>query len=191
MNRRPVRPPPRTLADPPRSLTRAPQATGQRPIFPSLAAVLAGGVVLPACQDPACGPTRADEINRHGPQGLRALHNGDAPNTLREIGLALGLVDHGGDTQVHAAGAVPALTPDPPIAPAGGVMPVSPTPPPPQPPLPPSVPHPREIEGGPRRVVPHPPQPPPVRPGGLRAVNPHTNPAPADLIDGAIPRKTR
>jgi putative protease len=50
----------------------------QRPIFPSLAAVLAGGVVLPACQDPACGPTRADEINRHGPQGLRALHNGDA-----------------------------------------------------------------------------------------------------------------
>jgi hypothetical protein len=186
-----ARPAPRTLAAAPPAPVRSPQAAARPTAFPALAAALAGGVVLPACESPQCGTSRADELERHGRAALRANRAGDS---IHEIGVALGLVAHG-TTRVDApAGAVRPVTTTPqpppridptPIRTAGQPVrvdltpPTPPTPPPPAvdptPPLPPTSPHAspdeptRRSPGRPPMVQPHPPRSP-AR-GGVRSID--------------------
>jgi len=180
------RPAPRTLAAAPPPSARPPHAAARAATFPALAAALAGGVVLPACESPQCGATRADELEQHGRAAFRANGPGDA---LGEIGVALGVLRHG-STRVDApAGAVRPVTtvPQPPprveplpIRTAGEPARVDPTPPTPPavdptPPQPPTTPHlsPDRTHirspGRPPAVQPH-PQRTPAR-GGVRRID--------------------
>jgi len=142
---RPLRPAPRTLAAQPPPQVRSPHGAAPRTAFPALAAALAGGVLLPACESPQCGDTRGDELERHGRAGSDALRSGRAGDAIEEIGVALGVVRHGSTTRGQVAGGVRMVTP------------------PPQ--LPPQVPEiPIATAGGPMRVLPQvaQPQPPPT-----------------------------
>ncbi len=158
------RPAPRTLAAAPPPSARSPHAAARAATFPALAAALAGGVVLPACESPQCGATRADELEQHGRAAFRANGPGDA---LGEIGVALGVLRHG-STRVDA--------------PAGAVRPVT-TVPQPQPRVDPL---PIRTAGEPARVDPTPPQvnPPPPAPPALDPTPPRVNPPPRLSPDG-------
>lgn len=116
--------------------------------FPSLAIVLAGGALVPACANPTCGETRGDELEAHGSAGVRAARQGQGAEALREIGVALGVVTH------------PATTRRDVIAPAGAPPPVELTPPVVVPPPPQVVPN---GGGAVQRVQPR---------GGVRAIDP-------------------
>lgn len=144
---RPLRPAPRTLAAPPPPQLRAPHGAAPRTAFPALAAALAGGVLLPACESPQCGDTRGDELERHGRAGSDALRSGRAGDAIEEIAVALGLLRHASTTRAQVA---------------GGVRMVAPPPPQPQPPLVSETPI--AVAGGPMRVLPQvaQPQPPPT-----------------------------
>ncbi len=206
---KPISPPrlaPRTLSATPPTPTRLPQPAVREARFPALAVVLAGGVVAPACADPVCGATRADELEAHGRLGAQAARGGEGTRALREIGVALGVVAHGtptgtttqGPRDFPAPGAMPVVNPTPPridpipVNGAGAVVPVSPTPP--TPPTPSQVTTPGHEPapmrpGQVRRVTPTPRPNPPVQPrpavpGGLGAVSP----LPSEL---SHPRTTR
>lgn len=163
MTDRPRLPVPRTLAGTPSPQWRVPTASDYAGRFPALAAVLASGAVVPACHDPACGDTRADELEAHGRSGVRAAARGDAPDALREIGVALGVVEHQ-STRAMAPGEAPTVTvtPRPPVV----------TPPPPQ------VIPPTDVDGGMREVTPMPPAPPTPPPRAQPNPQPHTRPIP-------------
>jgi hypothetical protein len=143
MTDRPRLPIPRTLSGTPSPQWRVPAASDYAGRFPALAAVLASGVVIPACHDPVCGATRAEELESHGRSGVRAAGRGDVPDALREIGVALGVVGHG-STRAMAPGETPAVTttPRPPVV------------------TPPAVVPPTEVDGGMREVTPMPTTPP-------------------------------
>jgi len=183
---------------------RLPQPAARGQSFPTLAVVLASGAVAPACADPVCGATRADELEAHGRLGVQAARGGEGSQALREVGVALGLVAHN-TTRVPdmvPAGAMPVVNPNPPpripdpipLTGGGAVAPVTPAPPPPTPPSQVTTPgseHPPARPGQMRRVTPTPTPPPPPRhepglavPGGLGAVGP----LPAQL---SHPRITR
>lgn len=175
------RPSPRTLAAAPSAASRAPVTSQYAARFPALSVVLAGGVVLPACADPVCGTTRADELETHGRASARAASGGEASRALRELGIAVGVVTHDRTTvpEPQVAGAATPVQPMPPppvqqpvpppdMVPSGGVAPVQPHPVP-QPPIPP---------GQTTRPTPS-PQPPAIpRPGGRMPVNTHPTPQP-------------
>lgn len=124
---------PRTLSATPPEPARSPQSTQYRGRFPALAAALASGALVPACEAPQCGDARADELQRHGEQGLQNASDGRVVDGLREIGVALGLVSHGRTRDVgRTAGAVAPVNvvPPPPQNTTGGVQaPVTPQPP--------------------------------------------------------------
>lgn len=120
---------PRTLAATPTPQLRTPRPAAGDARFPSLALVLAGGALVPACADPACGEARGDELEAHGSAGVRAARQGQGAEALREIGVALGVVAHPATTRrdvIAPAGAPPPveLTPPvvapPPVTPDGG-----------------------------------------------------------------------
>lgn len=125
---------------------------------------------------PQCGDSRVDELTAHAGAIAQAARRADIAQTLREIGVATGIVPHGSTTighEVMAAGAMPVTRADPPepqptpqldpSPPPPGAMaipspvPVTPTPPP-------RVQHhptPRQhISGGARAVHPAPHEPP-------------------------------
>jgi hypothetical protein len=171
-------PPPRTLSGTPSPQLRVPASSAPVARFPALATVLAAGVTLPACHDPACGATRADELESHGRNLAPALRRGEAGVALREIAVALGLT-------AHAATRI--ATPDPTRVAAPGESPVVTTTPPE--PVPPLTPTPIGVDGGVRSVTPTPPPPPPpanprphpttspgARRGRIRAVSPRPAP---------------
>jgi hypothetical protein len=169
---RPIGTAPRTLAAPPRLPARRPRATAHTDTFPSLAMVLATGVVFPACEAPECGPTRADELERHGRDGLTALRVGHTRDALDALGVALGVRPHG-TTQVRTS--------------PGSVSPGTPTQPsPPCEALPTPAPLPlNRTDGGPLHVLPHTtPRPPVTLPSPPRP--PHAVPR----LMGAQPRTT-
>jgi len=161
MTDRPRLPVPRTLSGTPTPQWRVPTASDYAGRFPALAAVLASGALLPACHDPVCGDTRADELEAHGRSGVRAAGRGDVPDALREIGVALGVVEHQ-STRVAAPGEAPTVTttPRPPVVtPAPQVIP------------------PTDVDGGMREVTPMPPTPPTPPPHAQP--QPQTRPMPA------------
>lgn len=179
--KRTPRPAPRTLATPPTSAPlRVPHATGYEHRFPSLAVVIASGVVIPACYDPVCGATRSDELQTHGAESVRQASSGHAANAVREIGVAIGVVHHEATTvpEPQVAGAAPVVQPVPPpptqvvplVEPPNmvtGGAPVMVDPTPPQPPAPPPEVH----------TTPNAPHTPPVaRPGARRPVAPTAPP---------------
>lgn len=165
------RPTPRTLAAAPPAVLRAPQAlVAAGASIPTLATLLAVGGLAPGCADPVCGATRADELEAHGADGLRAARNGEPSAALQEIALALGLVRHGAVARIPhpmAAGAVPVVQPqgstvpmtlDPPgPPPSGGMRAVTPTPSTPEAP-PPEIP-PEAPPAGPSAYLPDAPGP--------------------------------
>jgi hypothetical protein len=192
---RPPATPPRTLAATPPPATRAPRATGAPGRFPTLAAVIASGLVVPACEAPRCGATRSDELERHGQSGARALAQGRAGEALTQVGVALGVVSHARTTYDAPAGAArpvnalqppvpPTAPPTPPetVHPAGGPMRVLPVTPPPAPPAPPTTHVPRPTRGT-RMPVTHTPPVPEVAPRGGEA---RISPLPHD---GALPTR--
>lgn len=124
--------------------------------LPSLAALLASGVVVEGCAaDDATA--RRERLSSHGENAAGAFDGHRVSDALREIGVGLGLVD-ATPTTMTPGGAPPPVTLDPPMQPSGAVVPVQPIPPP-QPP--PPVAHPA---GGPMRIDPAPPPPPPAAP---------------------------
>ena len=155
---------------------RAPQSTGYQARFPALAVALASGALVPACESPQCGDSRVDELTAHAGAIAQAARRADIAQTLREIGVATGIVPHGSTTighEVMAAGAMPVTRADPPepqptpqldpSPPPPGAMAI-PSPVPVTPPPPPRVQHhptPRQhISGGARAVHPAPHEPP-------------------------------
>lgn len=167
MTQRPRPTAPRTLAGTPSPQWRVPTTTAYASRFPALAAVLAGGAVIPACHDPACGTTRAEELEAHGRNVVPAARRGDVPDVLHEIGVALGLVEHR-STRVSAPGEAPVVTttPQPPT-----VRPV------------PQVEPPMQVDGGVGEVSPVPPPPPqqpqpPAQNVRPQHPQPHTRPIP-------------
>ncbi|MFO0647646.1 MAG: hypothetical protein U0326_15495 [Polyangiales bacterium] len=180
------RPAPRTLSATPPEPTRTPQSTQYRGRFPALAVALASGALVPACESPQCGDSRADELERHGAQGLQNAGNGRVAEGLRELGVALGLVSHGSTRDIgRTAGAVAPVNvvPPPPQNTTGGVQaPVTPQPPqlvpqadpqqPTAPPETPTVPPPTTTQprggGAVRAVTPTQPQPRPQPPHPIR-----------------------
>lgn len=148
---------PRTLAGTPSPQWRVPTASAYAARFPALATVLAGGAMIPACHDPVCGTTRADELEAHGRNLAPAARRGDVPDALHEIAVALGVAEHQG-TRVQAPGEAPVVTTQP--RPTVVTQPVPQVEPPSG-----------EVDGGLRPVTPQPPQPPPH-------AQPHTSPQP-------------
>lgn len=122
---------PRTLSATPPEPTRAPQSTRYQARFPALAVALASGALVPACESPQCGDSRADELARHGAQGLRNAGNGRAAEALRELGVALGVVSHASTRDYgRTAGAVAPVNvvPPPQNITSGARAPVTPQP---------------------------------------------------------------
>src|SRR4051812_5723881 len=110
------RPAPRTLSVQPPPMLRAPRAAGYGTRLPTLATLLAGGAVVPACHDPECGATRASELEAHGARVIPAAREGRAGEALRELGVALGVTAHT-STRVPdptVAGRMRAVTPSAP-----------------------------------------------------------------------------
>lgn len=123
MSDRPHRTAPRTLAAAPPPSPRAPRASGYVTVFPPLAAVIAG---VSGCHDPACGETRADELEAHGATAASAAREGHAREALREIGVALGVAAHPAlraPVRLDAPGQMPAVTTTGTVLPTAPVVP--------------------------------------------------------------------
>jgi hypothetical protein len=164
---------PRTLSADVPPMLRVPSTSHNQTRFPSLSVVLAGAALAPGCHEPVCGTDRADELQAHGSEGVRALRNGEGSRAVKEIGVALGLRSHTSTTPtMEVGGALPIVQPVPPppvpvvpqtpLPTAGAPMMVDPTPVRPQPP-------------GPTTTRPH----SPGRGGAVRPVLPHSIPRPS------------
>jgi len=177
------RPPPRTLSGTPSPQWRLPTASVSTTRLPTLATLLASGVVLPSCHEPVCGSARADELETHGRNIVPALRRGAGVEALREVGVALGLVEHQG-TRATSPGAVPAVTstPQPPPVAGGEAPAVTPLPQGP-PSVAPGVRPGTVIRAGALRTTTPEPQEPSVRPvppprNGPGSPHPSTSPTP-------------
>ncbi len=100
--------------------------------LPSLAALLAGGLVAEGCDG---ADTREARLREHGERAGDALHGGQLARALRELGIGLGVLEAPPVESVTSAGAPPAVRTlpadtTPPIARSGEAAPVQPTPPP-------------------------------------------------------------
>lgn len=110
-------------------------------------AAVAGGVVH-AADAPACGTTRAAELEAHAASATQGLRRGDLAQTLQELGRALGWVPHGSTTvgvppddprpgeapgvpppETITSGAMVRVDPTPRIQGAGGMVAVDAPPP--------------------------------------------------------------
>ena len=138
---------------------RRPRTAARSSALPSLAALLASGVVLDGCGGSSSeAAERHERLSTHGENAASALDGNRLADGLREIAIGLGLsiptrVDIG------PSGAPAIVDPQPPpMQPSGAVAPVQPTPP--QPPQPPPPTHPLPPPpGGMPMVHPHPPPP--------------------------------
>nr|MBK7063992.1 hypothetical protein [Deltaproteobacteria bacterium] len=161
---------------------RRPRTAARSSALPSLAALLASGVVLDGCGASSSeAAERHERLSTHGENAASALGGSRLADGLREIAVGLGLITPT-RADIGPAGAAPIVDPQPPpMQPSGAVAPVQPLPPP-QPQM-----HP---QGGPMAVNPDPPPPPPPPPpqppppthplppppGGMPMVHPHPPP---------------
>ena len=158
---------------------RRPRTAARSSALPSLAALLASGVVLDGCGASSTeAAERHERLSTHGENAASALGGSRLADGLREIAVGLGLITPT-RADIGPAGAAPIVDPQPPpMQPSGAVAPVQPLPPPQQ------QMHP---EGGPMAVNPDPPPPPPPPPprpthplppppGGMPMVHPHPPP---------------
>lgn len=156
---------------------RRPRTALRSSALPSLAALLASGVIVDGCDSPSDATARRERLSTHGDNAADAFHGSRVSDALREIGIGLGLIT-ATPSDIGPAGAAPPVNPLPPIQPSGAVAPVQPTPP-----VQERVAHPL---GGPMRIAPRPPPPPVVhrpppevrvaRPGGMPMVHPQPPP---------------
>jgi hypothetical protein len=188
-------PAPRTLAAAPPPSLRSPVGAVQATAFPALAVALAGGVVLPACESPQCGATRAAELERHGRNGTEALTQGRAGEALAEIGVALGVVSHRNTSRGLSAGAVRQVNtvpePPPPVADtnprvAGGPMRVLPEVVPPTPPPTTTQPQPPPTTQRPPQQRPPQQRPPQTHRARSQGATPRTIPTPPSSARGGV-----
>lgn len=149
---------------------------------------VAGASAMIDTQAPVCGATRADELRQHGGEAVSALREGHAERALREIGVAMGWLQHPSTTTVQpdprtmAPGAMPVVDVTPQVPPRvdqadGSIMPVGPAPRDPYP----HRPHTTEAPAAPTptKAQPHTPRErSPVR-GGARIALPR-GPSPTD-----------
>ncbi len=154
---------------------RRPRTAARSSALPSLAALLASGVVLDGCGASSSeAAERHERLSTHGENAASALGGSRLADGLREIAVGLGLIAPT-RAEIGPAGAVPITDPQPPpMQPSGAIAPVQPVPPP-EPQM-----HP---QGGPMAVHPEPPPPPPplppppvAVPGGMPMVHPHPPP---------------
>lgn len=139
---------------------RRPRTAARSSALPSLAALLASGVVLDGCGASSSeAAERHERLSTHGENAASALAGSRLADGLREIAVGLGLsIPTRVGIGIGTAGSPAIVDPQPPpMQPSGAVAPVQPTPP--QPPQPPPPTH---------------PQPPP--PGGMPMVHPHPPP---------------
>lgn len=157
---------------------RRPRTAARSTALPSLAALLASGVVIDGCDAPASEVNeRHERLTDHGQSAANAFDGSRLADGLKEIAIGLGLITPT-RAEIGPAGAAPIVDPQPPpMQPSGAVAPVQPAPPLDL------TPHPA---GGPMSVHPVPPPPPPpvvhrppphvAVPGGLRMVHPQPPP---------------
>jgi hypothetical protein len=149
---------------------RRPRTAVRSSALPSLAALLASGVVIDGC-DSSDAATRQQRLSSHGENAARDLQGSRLGDALKEIGIGLGIIDAPSLGGVATAGAPPVVNPQPDMQPSGAVAPVQPSPPVAPPPT-------IHTAGGPMRAVPVPPPPPrpavpvPAPPGGMMMVHP-------------------
>lgn len=150
---------------------RRPRTALRSSALPSLAALLASGVVIDGCDSPADATARQQRLSSHGENAARDLQGSRLGDALKEIGIGLGIIDSTSPVNVTPGGAPPVVNPQPDMQPSGAIAPVQPTPPTP----PPTTIH---TAGGPMRAAPVPPPPPrpavpvPAPPGGMMMVHP-------------------
>lgn len=132
---------------------RRPRTAVHSSALPSLAALLASGVAVEGCGDPATAATaRRERLTEHAESAASAFRDGRFANATRDVAVGLGLLDPPVQHIVSRGGAAGIVDPQPPV-PSGGIAPVQPMPPQPPPvvhqePMHPAVP------GGMRRVAP-------------------------------------
>jgi hypothetical protein len=111
---------------------RRPRTALRSSALPSLAALLASGVVIDGC-DASDAAERHERLSTHGENAARAGQGNRFAEALKEIGIGLGLVATS-PADIGPAGAVPVVNPQPPfMQPSGAIAPVQPTPPRPEP----------------------------------------------------------
>jgi hypothetical protein len=156
---------------------RRPRTAARSSALPSLAALLASGVIIDGCDAPASEASeRHERLSDHGQSAANAFDGSRLADGMKEIAIGLGLITPT-RAEIGPAGAAPIVDPQPPpMPPSGAVAPVQPTPPLDL------TPHPA---GGPMSVHPVPPRPPPVVhrppphvavPGGMPTVHPQPPP---------------
>jgi len=90
---------------------RRPRTALQTSALPSLAALLASGVVVEGCATPTADADRGERLSRHGENAARAFRDNRLGDAMREIGVGLGLIDSPtGVGDIGPAGAAPATT---------------------------------------------------------------------------------
>ena len=149
---------------------RRPRTAARSSALPSLAALLASGVIIDGCDAPASEVSeRHERLTDHGQSAANAFDGSRLADGLKEVAIGLGLIAPS-RAEIGPAGAAPIVDPQPPpMQPSGAIAPVQPTPPPEQ------TPHPA---GGPMAVHPDPPPPPPPPPPPRHphAPPPHVHP---------------
>jgi hypothetical protein len=136
---------------------RRPRTAVQSSALPSLAALLASGVVVDGCNAPVEDAARLQRLTEHGERAGRALEGSRHGEAATEVARGLGLLDTPQSTRIQAPGEAPVVQVEAPIETAGAAAPTQPTPPVETPPV--------DVDGGIREVR---PTPPPV----IRAPNP-------------------
>jgi hypothetical protein len=134
---------------------RRPRTATKSTALPSLAALIASGVVVDGCDSSAESAERQRRLAEHGQQAGRELEGHQPGRAAREVAIGLGLLTAPTETRIQSPGEGPAVVVEPHIETAGVPAPISPTPQV----LPPT---PVDVDGGIRHVDPTPP--PPHRP---------------------------
>lgn len=144
---------------------RRPRTAAQSTALPSLAALIASGVVVDGCDTPAQTAARQRRLTEHGQQAERELASNQLGRSATEVGIGLGLIEAPRETRIQSPGEAPVVEVEPPMHTAGVQAPTQIAPPvPPQAPV--------DADGGIRRTVPTPPTPPPAPPPPHRRVQP-------------------
>ena len=92
---------------------RRPRTAAQSTALPSLAALIASGVVVDGCDTPAQTAERQRRLTEHGQQAEREFAGNQLGRSATEVGIGLGLIEapHWGWTSASTLGGVrPAAT---------------------------------------------------------------------------------
>jgi len=149
---------------------RRPRTAAQSTALPSLAALIASGVAIDGCNDPAASAERQRRLVEQGQRATRELDSRRPVEAAARVGMGVGLLGVPGETRIQSPGEAPVVRTDPVPMPMGGAPPPV-TAEPPQP-------RSQDVDGGIRQVDPTPTPPPPIAPAGAPMPTQVTPPPP-------------